>query len=449
MTARRFETRWAKCLSLAGLAAAWAACPPPALGGTPCKDALHTAAEIQAAMKDATPGTVICLAPGTYVGERSTSGDPGSKALFYSGRSGTSSSPIVLRSADPDHPAVLTGTSVSDGSYGLRLTGDYWQIEDVVVTHAQKGIIIDNGNHNLLCVTVHHVGDEGVHFRDGSSYNVLERSRVYDTGNYQPGYGEGAYVGSDSKASYEHRVIGNIIRDTRFGGDITAEHIDIKEGADGTVVEFCTFDGPGITGQNSADSFVDVKGLNSVIRYNRGYRRGNSFIVDAFQVSCHGTSYPTGKNNTFYWNTIDLDSTPGYLVHATSASSGTRGHDDVRTGGGNVYNRYVNVGTATPVAISDPSALELPLAVTVAPNPSDGEVGFSCAIDQSGDGSLSVFDVAGRRVAQIANGPFTAGRTVFHWDGRTPGGERAGRGIYFVRMKLSRREVVQEFAIVR
>ncbi|RKG92820.1 DNRLRE domain-containing protein [Corallococcus terminator] len=312
-------------------------------GGTTCANALASTAAIQAALKSAAPGAVLLLAPGTYTGNRSTSGDPGGQGLFYSGQSGTSANPIVLKSCDPANPATLTGTSVKDGSYGFHLTGDHWQVRDLRVTTAQKGIIIDNGNHNLLHgVEVHSVGDEAVHFRDGSSYNTLQASRIHGTGLYQAKYGEGAYVGSDVSNPYEHVVVGNVIRTTEFAGGITAEHIDIKEGADGTLVEGCTFQGAGISGENSADSFVDVKGVNTVVRNNRGYRQGNPKVLDAFQVRTHGTGYATGENNAFSGNIVDLDDSPGYVVFATSQATGTTASGDVRTGGGNLYSSNVN-----------------------------------------------------------------------------------------------------------
>ncbi|MFP2906212.1 DNRLRE domain-containing protein [Pyxidicoccus sp. 3LFB2] len=313
-------------------------------GGTgTCAGALASTASIQTALKNAAPGAVILLAPGIYTGDRSNSGDPGGQGLFYSGRSGTSAQPIVLKSCDPGNPATLRGTSVSDGSYGIHLTGDHWQLRDLRVTTAQKGVIVDNGNHNLLHgLEVHTIGDEGVHFRDGSSYNTLEASNIHDTGRHQPQYGEGAYVGSDASSNYEHVVIGNVIRTTVFAGGITAEHIDIKEGADGTLVEGCTFNGAGISGENSADSFVDVKGVNTVVRNNRGFRQGNPKVLDAFQVRTHGTGYETGKNNAFSGNIVDLDDSVGYVVYATSATTGTTAQGDVRTGGGNLYNSNVN-----------------------------------------------------------------------------------------------------------
>ncbi|WP_220388990.1 fibronectin type III domain-containing protein [Paenibacillus tyrfis] len=318
--------------------------------GAGCSGALNSTPAIQNAMKNAKPGDIISIAPGTYLGDVSTSGDtprtpddPYGPGLFFSPKNGTAAGHIVLKSCDPGNRAILTGKAVNDGSYGIHLTGDYWEIRDLIVTNAQKGIIVDNGNNNLLNnVEVHRIGDEGVHFRDGSSYNTLEYSKIYDTGNYQPGYGEGAYVGSDESSPYEHTVIGNTIRHTVFDGGITAEHIDIKEGADGTVVEYCYFNGTGITGENSADSFIDVKGVDSVIRYNEGYRNGNAKVADAFQVRTHGSKYPTGKDNTFYNNKVNLDNAPGYVVNATSAATGTKAHDDVRIGGGNLYNKNVN-----------------------------------------------------------------------------------------------------------
>jgi hypothetical protein len=412
-----------------------------------CPGALASAAAIQDAMRNATPGTTIYLAPGVYVGSKSSSCDPDSRGCFYTGKSGTSSDPIVIRSCDPAHPAVLSGSSLSDGSYVLHLTGDWWEVRDVVVTNGQKGVMIDHGNHNLLSgIDVHRVGDEGVHFRDGSSYNYLSHSRIHDTGNYQPRFGEGAYVGSDYASSYQHDVIGNVIHDTRFDGDITAEHVDIKEGADGTVVEFCTFDATGITGSNSGDCFIDAKGVNSVIRYNRGDRRRNAKVSDAFQVSAHGSGYPTGKNNRFYQNTVNLDDCSGYVVNAGSGTANTTAHDDVRIGGGRLYTANV---TVTPTPGGGGPTSKFPLGIVIVPNPMAGGVRFACDVDRAGEGVVEIFDVAGRRIADIARGRLQPGRHVFDWDGRGAGGERAGRGIYFVRMAVDQREVAQRFTLIR
>jgi len=312
-------------------------------GGGSCTGALSSLAAIQDALKNAGPGAVISIAPGTYTGARSSSGDPGGQGLFFGGANGTSSSHIVLKGCNPSSRPILQGSGTGDGSYGIHLTGDFWEIRDVEVRTAQKGIMLDNASHVLISnVTVSNIGDEGVHFRDGSSFNTLENSRILNTGRFQPGFGEGAYVGSDNSSSFNHTVVGNVIRNVRFDGGITAEHVDVKEGADGTLIEGCFFDGTGISGENSADSFVDVKGVNTTIRNNQGARSGNANVLDAFQVRTHGTCCATGTNNHFDHNTVNLDDSAGFVVMATSATSGTTASGDVRVGGGNLYNANVN-----------------------------------------------------------------------------------------------------------
>lgn len=89
-------------------------------------------------------------------------------------------------------------------------------------------------------------------------------------------------------------------------------------------------------------------------------------------------------------------------------------------------------------------------SVRIRPNPSAGSVEFRLAED--GDGTalfrgetdlpeLAIFDAAGRRVvilsptpAEDAAGPLSAGplSAVYRWDGRTAGGERVARGVYWI-----------------
>ena len=52
----------------------------------------------------------------------------------------------------------------------------------------------------------------------------------------------------------------------RIGPNVAAESIDIKEGTFDGVIRGNTFDGRGISGQNSADSWVDAKGIGYLHR---------------------------------------------------------------------------------------------------------------------------------------------------------------------------------------
>ena len=387
--------------------------------------ALDTAAEIQAAMRNAVAGSTILVAPGRYVGLRSNSGHR--KSHFFSSRSGTASRPIVLKSCDPLRPAVFVGDSANDSSYVFRLTGDHWVVEDIVVAQGTKGIVLDNANRNILRrIEVHTIGDEGIHIRDGSSYNIVEQSRLHDIGLVRPGYGEGVYVGSDSSAAYEHRVVGNVIRTTTFMAGIAGEHIDIKEGADGTIVEFCAFDGRGMSGEHYADSFIDVKGVNSVIHHNLGVRHANSKIVDAFQVRVMPGVYPSGYNNEFHSNIMDLDTCPGYLVRAMSGTSRTTAYANVRVGGGKLYNSYVNAMQSLDSDGPMPVAT-LSLA-GFHPNPGRGLESLAFSLASADEARLEILDVQGRRMFEAEVGAMGPGPHVIRAD-RLP---RLAPGVYLV-----------------
>lgn len=102
--------------------------------------------------------------------------------MFTGTADGTEEKPIILRSENPDQPAILSGSSTAE-NYVLSISGDWWEIKDLKVTNAQKGIMIDNSNHTKIknC-EVYHIGSEGIHLRDNSSNCLIESCNVHDTG---------------------------------------------------------------------------------------------------------------------------------------------------------------------------------------------------------------------------------------------------------------------------
>lgn len=286
---------------------------------------VSTAPELQSALRNAEPGDEIVVRPGTYTGQKGSSTSGYSNAYFYSGHSGTDAHPIIVRSEDPDRPAELKGTSNEHG-YVLYLTGDYWQVRDLKFSTGQKAIMLDNANHDLIfgCET-HDTGQEGIHLRDGSSYNTVQNCDVHDTGQEDAGTGEGIYVG-DAYSAWDRygrdpHADHNVIRHNTVGPNVTAEHIDIKEGTVGTIVEHNTFLGAGITGLHYADSFMDVKGNGVVVSHNVGYQQSNPGIVDAFQV--HNQLDDWGTGNEFDHNKLYMDDASAYVVHVSGGAQAT------------------------------------------------------------------------------------------------------------------------------
>ncbi|MDE5754774.1 MAG: hypothetical protein K2H89_09590, partial [Oscillospiraceae bacterium] len=135
---------------------------------------------------------------------------------------------------------------------------------------------------------------------------LAESCKVHDTGLVSPGYGEAIYVGSAvSTTDYGHDCNDNIIRRCELGPNVTAEHIDVKEYTTGTIIEYCTFDGTGISGEHYADSFVDIKGNDCILRYCSGYRNGCEKINHAFSMNQIVEGW--GLNAYIYGNKVYMD----------------------------------------------------------------------------------------------------------------------------------------------
>ncbi len=289
-----------------------------------------TSSCLKSALANAQPGDVITLAAGaTFTGN------------FVAAKNGTSSAKITIKGASSTNKPIINGGTTSSG-YALHITGDYYDIRNVKVTNAKKGIMLDHANNTWIeYVDVYKIGEEGVHYRDGSSNNVIKNSTVQDTGLLNPEYGEGVYVGSDvgKWGSYKKETNNNRISYVTFGPNVRAEHIDIKEGSSRTTVEYCTFNGTGISGANYADSFMDVKGNDVVVKNNTGYRNNNSKIIDAFQV--HERVSGWGKNASFTGNKVYLDNSTPYVVNAYSGATATAS-SNTRSPSGNMYKGSVN-----------------------------------------------------------------------------------------------------------
>ncbi len=71
---------------------------------------------------------------------------------------------------------------------------------------------------------------------------------------------------------------------------------------------------------------------------------------------------------------------------------------------------------------------------SVSPNPSGGEIGLRYTLTQAGQARFAVYDLSGRLVRQWSNDEATAGLNQEIWNGRTQTGERAGNGIYYIRL---------------
>jgi hypothetical protein len=269
---------------------------------------VRTAAELTTALSEARPGQVVQLADGTYRGR------------FAIATSGTADRPIVLRGG---RGAVLDGGDPT-GGYALHLrSADWWRLEGFTVRGAQKGVVLDSSDRNVLTgLDVGSTGMEAVHFRSSSSDNRLEGSSVHSTGLADAGFGEGVYIGSAmsnwgkyGQGGGPDRSDRNVVTGNQFHS-VTAENIDVKEGTTGGLVSGNSFDGAGTTGANHADSWLDVKGNGYRIEGNTG----RAAPLDGFQT--HVPLAGWGRDNVFSGNRLSVDA-DGFGINVQGADTST------------------------------------------------------------------------------------------------------------------------------
>ncbi|RLK24867.1 parallel beta helix pectate lyase-like protein [Micromonospora sp. M71_S20] len=286
---------------------------------------VSTAAQLQAALAAARPGQTIRLAAGTYRG------------AFLTQRAGTASSPVTLTGPRAavlvnDGPAG-TGPSCPvptagwDSGYGLWLfDAPHWNLTGFTVAESKKGIVLDNSHHVTIDgVHVHHTDEEAVHFRRSSADGIIRNSTITDTGLVQPGYGEGVYLGSAQSNFGCHGNSGGVDRsdrvqvlDNHIGPNVRAEHVDIKEGTQGGVLRGNRFDGRGISGANSGDSWVDAKGNSYLIEGNTGTFQAPGTFANGYET--HNLLDGYGCGNVWRGNASELGGVGGYAVRVSSTS---------------------------------------------------------------------------------------------------------------------------------
>lgn len=272
---------------------------------------VKNASELKRALSTAKPGDSIILEDGIYEG----------KFVIEQAASGTKKAPIVLIGS---RKAILDAGTTETG-YVLSLKANYWKLKGFTLQNGLKALVADGANYNLIDgLLATQLGEEGIHLRTFSKHNIIKNCEVSHTGKKRPGFGEGIYIGTaysnwpkytDGKPD---QCDSNQVLNNTLGPYITAECIDIKEGTTGGIVRGNAFEAQGITGENSADSWIDVKGNHYLIEANIGHNTQPSVLLDGYQVNCAYDGW--GSYNVFRANISHVNA-EGYGINVRFKSS--------------------------------------------------------------------------------------------------------------------------------
>jgi len=269
---------------------------------------VNNASQLQDALSDATAGDKIIIASGTYVGN------------FKLKVGGSKSKPVWIIGENASNMPILDGDDYNNNTT-LAIDGDnaggigYIYVENIKVTNARTGISVDQADYVTIDgVEIYEVGQSAIHLRDGSKYSIVKNNTIHDTGLYNVKYGEGIYIGSDytkwpggsSSSEYDPAVDYVQILNNVIGPNVTAEHIDVKEGSSYAYIIGNTFDAEGMNDIiNGGLSFIDFKGNYAEAAYNTGGQNDNEYFENAFEINEKSSGW--GAYNAIHNNTVTFD----------------------------------------------------------------------------------------------------------------------------------------------
>ena len=172
--------------------------------------------------------------------------------------------------------------------------------------------------------------------------------------------------------------------------------------------------------------FFDVNGGAEVLEHYEVYRSDNhggaETLIDRVAID------DEPDQSLFQWydtsvNPTDCPIVYTYRVRAIDAA----GNAGAFSAPGSVACPATGVASAS----ASPSAL----AIRAFPNPFGTKTSIAFTLSTASDVDVSIFDVAGQRVRQLAKGAWGAGAHVIEWDGADGDGRSLASGIYFYRVQ--------------
>ncbi|PYJ83033.1 MAG: hypothetical protein DME22_16740 [Verrucomicrobia bacterium] len=227
----------------------------------------------------AAPGTTINVLPGMYSDYTSGWG-------LHLAKSGTASSPIVLRS-QVKGGAIIDGQNALDRNKGIYLDGSYHIIDGFVITRAPgTGIFIEGSYNQILNNEIHHNGSlaegQGVYSDQGTRNNSYQANYVHDNGIPGSNLDHGFYLCGVNETVINNVLVRNAACGLQIAGYITVSNMKVYNN---------------VMAYNGTSGIILWQALNGVdIKNNMIYQNG-TFGINSWDA--HGSGVVIDHNLLF------------------------------------------------------------------------------------------------------------------------------------------------------
>ena len=135
---------------------------------------------------------------------------------------------------------------------------------------------------------------------------------------------------------------------------------------------------------------------------------------------------------------------------ATSGIGAIAAWSDTRNLGRTAPDIFAMQVQAVPATADAPPPAPLRIAFDhPRPDPAQGSLELRYVLPSTMRARLTILDVGGRRVLELASGEQSAGAHAIRWDLRDSRGQRVAAGLYFARFEAGERVLTQKFTAVR
>ena len=359
----------------------------------------------------ASAGTTIHVLPGVYSDYTSGWG-------IHLGKSGTASSPIVLKS-EVRGGAIIDGQNASDRNQGFYIDGNYNVVDGFEIRNCPHGgISIWADGNRIINNDIHHNGNpaststngrDGVYSNEGTSGNYYGGNSIHDNGRTGSNYDHGLYLCGQNETVINNLLYRNASSGLQIAGYTTVSNMKVYNnvmawnGRQGIILWM-------------ALSGVDIK--NNII-YHNGEEGVHSY-------DAHGSGVVFDHNLNYANGTADYNLTGGGSDY--SYSMGTTISSDPRLVNNASASFDPHLGSGSP-AIGAGLNLSSTLTTDIDGAGRPGSGAWDLGAYVSGGGSVNTAPT----ISGIANRTITAGSSTGPLaftvgDAQTPAGSLALSG---------------------